>query len=54
MWWEQIMGLGYALATATLFQALIKWFIGGLRPHFLSVCRPHIPPHFAGIGPRGM
>lgn len=32
------MGLGYALSTATLFQGLIKWTIGGLRPHFLSVC----------------
>ena len=32
------MGLGYALSTATLFQGLIKWTIGGLRPHFLAVC----------------
>lgn len=46
----QIMGLGYALATATLFQSIIKWFIGGLRPHFLSVCMPHIPPAFQGPG----
>ncbi|KAF2997845.1 hypothetical protein E8E13_002048 [Curvularia kusanoi] len=44
--WEgnaAIMGLGYALATATLFQSFIKWFIGGLRPHFLVVCAPRIP-----------
>ncbi|KAF2845712.1 PAP2-domain-containing protein, partial [Plenodomus tracheiphilus IPT5] len=38
-----LIGLGYALATATLFQALIKVFIGGLRPHFFDVCRPTIP-----------
>jgi diacylglycerol diphosphate phosphatase/phosphatidate phosphatase len=38
----QLMGLGYALATATLFQSLIKIFVGGLRPHFLTVCRPHM------------
>ncbi|KAH6644607.1 phosphatidic acid phosphatase type 2/haloperoxidase [Boeremia exigua] len=37
--WESnaaMMGLGYALATATLFQSFIKWFVGGLRPHFLD------------------
>lgn len=38
------MGLGYALATATLLQCFLKWFIGGLRPHFLSACQPRIPP----------
>ncbi|KAF2124762.1 PAP2-domain-containing protein [Dothidotthia symphoricarpi CBS 119687] len=50
-----IMGLGYALATATLFQSLIKVFIGGLRPHFLAVCAPPIPPVTPGLsslGPR--
>ncbi|KAJ4360525.1 uncharacterized protein N0V89_001090 [Didymosphaeria variabile] len=44
------IGLGYALATATLFQSFIKWIIGGLRPHFLSLCNPAIPPAFGGIG----
>ena len=38
------MGLGYALATATLLQCFLKWFIGGLRPHFLSICQPRTPP----------
>ncbi|KAH7406906.1 phosphatidic acid phosphatase type 2/haloperoxidase [Phaeosphaeria sp. MPI-PUGE-AT-0046c] len=39
-----LVGLGYALSTATLFQILIKIFIGGLRPHFLSICKPRLPP----------
>ncbi|XPS75663.1 hypothetical protein M3J09_007737 [Ascochyta lentis] len=55
-YWESnaaIMGLGYALATATLFQSFIKWFIGGLRPHFLSICRPAIPQPVHGLGPPG-
>jgi diacylglycerol diphosphate phosphatase/phosphatidate phosphatase len=43
------MGLGYALATATLFQCFIKIFIGGLRPYFLHVCKPVIPPLVPGI-----
>lgn len=44
------MGLGYALSTATLFQATLKTFIGGLRPHFLAVCQPTIIPPFPGSG----
>lgn len=51
---RQIMGLGYALATATLFQAFIKWTVGGLRPHFLSLCDPHIPLDSAGLDPQGI
>ncbi|KAF3036990.1 hypothetical protein E8E11_003521 [Didymella keratinophila] len=51
--WETnaaIMGLGHALVTATLFQSFIKWFIGGLRPHFLTVCNPigPLPPSVLG------
>jgi diacylglycerol diphosphate phosphatase/phosphatidate phosphatase len=38
------MGHGYALATSTLFISLIKIFVGGLRPHFLTLCAPNIPP----------
>lgn len=48
------MGLSYALATATLFQSFIKWFIGGLRPHFLTVCKPPIPPPSPGLGANAM
>lgn len=51
---NQTIGLGYALATATLFQALIKLTIGGLRPHFLALCNPHIPPHYRGAGPASL
>ncbi|KAF2473080.1 PAP2-domain-containing protein [Lindgomyces ingoldianus] len=37
------IGLLYALITAAVFQVFIKWLIGGLRPHFLTVCQPDIP-----------
>lgn len=35
-----ITGLLYGLVTAATLQALVKWLIGGLRPHFLDVCQP--------------
>jgi diacylglycerol diphosphate phosphatase / phosphatidate phosphatase len=35
-----VIGLLYALIGAAVFQVFIKWLIGGLRPHFLSVCDP--------------
>ncbi|EXJ66414.1 uncharacterized protein A1O5_10566 [Cladophialophora psammophila CBS 110553] len=35
-----IIGLLYSLIGAAVFQVFIKWLIGGLRPHFLSVCDP--------------
>lgn len=35
-----ILGLLYSLIAAAVFQVFIKWLIGGLRPHFLSVCDP--------------
>ncbi|KAH3968140.1 hypothetical protein HBH51_130950 [Parastagonospora nodorum] len=44
-----LIGLGYALSTATLFQSFIKIFVGGLRPHFLTICNPRIPPSLPGI-----
>lgn len=37
------IGLLYSLITAAVFQVFIKWLIGGLRPHFLAVCKPDIP-----------
>jgi diacylglycerol diphosphate phosphatase / phosphatidate phosphatase len=36
------MGLLYSLITAAVFQVFIKWLIGGLRPHFFSICKPNI------------
>ncbi|KAF2259905.1 PAP2-domain-containing protein, partial [Lojkania enalia] len=45
-----IMGLGYALSASTLFQSFMKLFIGGLRPHFLSVCDPILPSPGRGFG----
>lgn len=36
--------------TAAVFQVFIKWLIGGLRPHFLAVCKPNVP---ASGGQRG-
>lgn len=37
-----VIGLLYSLITAAVFQVFIKWLIGGLRPHFLAVCKPDI------------
>ena len=37
-----IIGLLYSLIAAAVFQVFIKWLIGGLRPHFLTVCKPDI------------
>ncbi len=34
------LGLAYALAAGTCFQIILKKTVGGLRPHFLSVCNP--------------
>lgn len=45
-----MIGLGYALSTSTLLIVLIKIFVGGLRPHFLTVCDPIIPPSSPGSG----
>lgn len=38
-----VIGLFYSLITAAVFQVFLKWLIGGLRPHFLTVCAPNIP-----------
>jgi diacylglycerol diphosphate phosphatase / phosphatidate phosphatase len=35
-----VIGLLYSLITAAVFQVFLKWLIGGLRPHFLTVCKP--------------
>jgi diacylglycerol diphosphate phosphatase / phosphatidate phosphatase len=32
----------YSLITAAVFQVFLKWLIGGLRPHFLAVCKPKV------------
>lgn len=37
-----VLGLLYSLITAAVFQVFIKWLIGGLRPHFLDVCKPDL------------
>ena len=36
------IGLLYSLISAAVFQVFVKWLIGGLRPHFLDVCKPDI------------
>lgn len=43
------MALGYALSSATLTISLLKWLVGGFRPHFLAVCDPPIPAAPGGI-----
>ncbi|KAI1115547.1 phosphatidic acid phosphatase type 2/haloperoxidase [Nemania sp. NC0429] len=37
-----IIGLLYSLIGAAVFQVFCKFLIGGLRPHFLDVCKPDI------------
>lgn len=49
-----ILGLTYALSTGTFVSVLLKKTIGGLRPHFLTVCEPQIPPNVAGKGYRNI
>lgn len=44
------IGLLYSLITAAVFQVFIKWLIGGLRPHFLAVCKPVIPANMLPHG----
>ncbi|GAA5967959.1 hypothetical protein JCM11641_003681 [Rhodosporidiobolus odoratus] len=51
-------GVLYSLINAAVFQVFIKyetwlahaWLIGGLRPHFLSVCKPVIDTSTIGSG----
>ncbi|KAI9808158.1 MAG: hypothetical protein M1825_004615 [Sarcosagium campestre] len=40
-----VLGLLYSLITAAVFQVFLKWLIGGLRPHFLAVCKPTVQPN---------
>ncbi|KAG8912210.1 hypothetical protein FRC02_006109, partial [Tulasnella sp. 418] len=40
----------WGVATTSLFQVMIKTLIGGLRPHFLSVCNPSPQAIRAGSG----
>lgn len=35
-----ILGVVYALVLSTLFQVTVKTLVGGLRPHWLSICQP--------------
>ncbi|KAH0848816.1 hypothetical protein FOPE_02996 [Fonsecaea pedrosoi] len=48
------LGLLYSLVTGTCLQVILKKFIGGLRPHFLSVCIPVVPDRLIGSGYNGM
>ncbi|KAI0123199.1 phosphatidic acid phosphatase type 2/haloperoxidase [Xylariales sp. AK1849] len=53
-----VIGLLYALISAAVFQVFLKWLIGGLRPHFLAVCKPDISlssnaPGVVGAGYNG-
>ncbi|ORY61907.1 phosphatidic acid phosphatase type 2/haloperoxidase [Leucosporidium creatinivorum] len=45
-----VFGVLYSLINAAVFQVFIKWLIGGLRPHFLTVCAPVIPEGIVGNG----
>lgn len=35
-----VTGVLYSLVSGATFQVLLKWLIGGIRPHFLAVCKP--------------
>ncbi|KAI0968725.1 phosphatidic acid phosphatase type 2/haloperoxidase [Xylaria arbuscula] len=48
-----IIGLLYSLIGAAVFQVFIKFLIGGLRPHFLDVCKPDISLAKNGAGIEG-
>jgi len=48
-----VIGLLYSLITAAVFQVFIKWLIGGLRPHFLDVCKPDLS-RLQGLGNNGL
>ncbi|KAK5074830.1 hypothetical protein LTS08_005600 [Lithohypha guttulata] len=45
-----LLGLAYSLLTGTFIVVIIKKTIGGLRPHFLSVCQPVLPQDAIGTG----
>ncbi|KAA8899509.1 phosphatidic acid phosphatase type 2/haloperoxidase [Sphaerosporella brunnea] len=45
-----ILGLLYSLINAAVFQVFLKWLIGGLRPHFLAVCKPRTTGMLQGNG----
>jgi membrane-associated phospholipid phosphatase len=45
-----LMGLTYAILCGTVTHVIIKCLIGGLRPHFYSVCKPSITPVNVGTG----
>jgi len=44
------IGVLYSLIVAAVFQVFLKWLIGGLRPHFLAVCKPSIPAEGLQVG----
>ncbi|KAG6040798.1 hypothetical protein E4U41_007015 [Claviceps citrina] len=50
-----VLGLLYSLITAAVFQVFLKWLIGGLRPHFLAVCKPDVrrAQALAGLNAKG-
>ncbi len=45
-----VVGLLSAIVTGTWIQVILKKFVGGLRPHFLDVCRPVVSGPGQGAG----
>jgi len=43
-----------SLGTASVFQVFIKWCVGGIRPHFYSVCKPNVKGYELGRGYTGL
>jgi diacylglycerol diphosphate phosphatase / phosphatidate phosphatase len=44
------LGLLYSLVAGTCMQVILKKAVGGLRPHFLAVCKPRLVPENSGVG----
>lgn len=45
-----MLGLSYSIITGTFIVVILKKTIGGLRPHFLTVCKPIIADETMGAG----
>jgi diacylglycerol diphosphate phosphatase / phosphatidate phosphatase len=54
-----LLGLYWTIILGAVIQAILKWFIGGLRPHFYAVCRPRLATTIesqiaASVAPSGL
>lgn len=45
-----LFGVATAVLAASAFQVVLKWAVGGLRPHFYDRCRPDVSLASSGTG----